>query len=80
MLIQMVVDVEAEGIEVVVVVFVEVVLECVGSIVEVVVVTVAICNILCKKSIKKYSKASRYTASRSTDLGDTRFLIGSLNT
>ena len=27
-----------------------------------------------------YSKASRYTASRSTDLGDTRFLIGSQNT
>ena len=28
----------------------------------------------------EYSKASRYTASRSTDLGDTRFLIGSQNT
>ena len=28
----------------------------------------------------KYSKASRYTASRSADLGDTRFLIGSQNT
>ena len=27
-----------------------------------------------------YSKASRYTASRSADLGDTRFLIGSQNT
>ena len=27
-----------------------------------------------------YSKASRYTALRSTDLGDTRFLIGSQNT
>ena len=27
----------------------------------------------------KYSKASRYTASRSADLGDTRFLIGSQN-
>ena len=29
---------------------------------------------------KLYSKASRYTASRSTDLGDTRFLFGSQNT
>jgi hypothetical protein len=28
----------------------------------------------------KYSKALRYTALRSTDLGDTRFLIGSQNT
>ena len=28
----------------------------------------------------RYSKASRYTALRSTDLGDTRFLIGSQNT
>ena len=27
-----------------------------------------------------YSKALRYTASRSADLGDTRFLIGSQNT
>ena len=27
-----------------------------------------------------YSKTSRYTASRSTDLGDARFLIGSQNT
>ena len=27
-----------------------------------------------------YSKASRYTASRSADLGDARFLIGSQNT
>ena len=30
--------------------------------------------------ISYYSKASRYTASRSTDLGDARFLIGSQNT
>ena len=29
---------------------------------------------------RKYSKASRYTASRSADLGDARFLIGSQNT
>ena len=28
----------------------------------------------------QYSKASRYTATRSADLGDTRFLIGSQNT
>ena len=27
-----------------------------------------------------YSEALRYTASRSADLGDTRFLIGSQNT
>ena len=35
-----------------------------------------------KKLLQKnsYSKASRYTALRSTDLGDTRFLIGSQNT
>ena len=30
--------------------------------------------------ILKYSKASRYTASRSADLGDTQFFIGSQNT
>ena len=29
---------------------------------------------------EEYSKASRYAASRSADLGDTRFLIGSQNT
>ena len=33
-----------------------------------------------KSEIRIYSKASRYTALRSTDLGDTRFLIGSQNT
>ena len=33
-----------------------------------------------KKLATVYSKASRYTASRSADLEDTRFLIGSQNT
>ena len=33
-----------------------------------------------KKIIALYSKALRYTALRSMDLGDTRFLIGSQNT
>ena len=33
-----------------------------------------------KKEHSDYSKALRYTASRSADLGDARFLIGSQNT
>ena len=41
----------------------------------------AFCPKRCLKVLDlKYSKASRYMASRSTDLGDTRFLIGAQNT
>ena len=40
--------------------------------------TKQIYGMICIK--KQYSKPSRYTASRSADLGDARFLIGSQNT